>query len=92
MRLLVLAAAFALLPSVSAAASSKEFKKAHDAAVRAACPGQPGAQFASKPGKSLKPRKLGELPPAEAYQAVLRVDGNGCLDPLLVKNRIRKSR
>jgi hypothetical protein len=42
-----------------------------------------------KPGEPLKPRKLGELPPAEAYQSVLRVDGNGCLDPLLVKDRLR---
>ena len=91
MRLIVLAASVAMLPISSAAAPTKDFKKAHDA-VRADCPRPPGSQYAAKPGKPLKPRKLGELPPADAYQAVLRVDGNGCLDPLLVKDRIRRSR
>ena len=38
--------------------------------------------------KRVELRRLGELPPAEAYQAVLRLDGNGCLDPLLVSERI----
>lgn len=27
-------------------------------------------------------RRLGELPPAETYMAVFRVDSKGCLDPL----------
>ena len=34
------------------------------------------------------PRKLGELPPADAYQAVYRLDARGCIDPLLVSERI----
>ena len=30
----------------------------------------------------LKPRKLGELPPAEAYAAVYRLDERGCMVPV----------
>jgi len=37
-------------------------------------------------------RKLGELPPAEAYQAVYRLGADGCIDPLLVSDRIRNTR
>ncbi len=33
-------------------------------------------------------RRLGELPPAEAYHAVLRAGPDGCPDPLLVSERI----
>ena len=32
-------------------------------------------------------KRLGELPPAEAYMAVYRTDANGCLDPLLARDR-----
>jgi hypothetical protein len=32
-------------------------------------------------------KRLGQLPPAEAYMAVLRTDENGCLDPLLARDR-----
>jgi len=34
-------------------------------------------------------RRLGELPPADAYQAVYRLGADGCIDPLLVSDRIR---
>ena len=34
-----------------------------------------------------KLRKLGELPPAEAYMAVYRTDEKGCLDPMLASER-----
>ena len=34
-------------------------------------------------------RRLGELPPADAYQTVYRLDEKGCIDPLLVRDRIR---
>jgi len=37
-------------------------------------------------------RRLDRLPPAQAYQAVYRLDANGCIDPLLVKDRIRPQR
>ena len=36
---------------------------------------------------SLQMKRLGQLPPAEAYMAVLRTDENGCLDPLLARDR-----
>ena len=32
-------------------------------------------------------KRLGQLPPAEAYMAVLRTDEQGCLDPLLARDR-----
>ena len=32
-------------------------------------------------------KRLGDLPPAEAYMAVYRTDENGCLDPLLARDR-----
>ena len=90
MRLIVLVVALLLAPAASAA-DRFGFSKAHGA-MRAGCPAPPGKQYALKPGKPLKPRKLGELPPADAYQAVLRTDNKGCLDPLLVKDRLRQSR
>lgn len=42
--------------------------------------------------RRLTPRKLGELPPAKAYQAVLRAGPDGCPNPLLVSERIGWSR
>lgn len=91
MRLLVPAIALACLSAASVTAQPNDFKKAQGT-LKAGCPAPPGKQYALDPGKPLKPQKLGELPPADAYQAVLRVDGNGCLDPLLVKDRLRRSR
>ena len=38
--------------------------------------------------RSAVPRRLGELPPADAFQAVYRLDARGCIDPLLVSERI----
>jgi hypothetical protein len=32
-------------------------------------------------------KRLGQLPPAEAYMAVYRTDEKGCLDPLLARDR-----
>ena len=32
-------------------------------------------------------KRLGELPPAEAYMAVYRTDEKGCLDPMLASER-----
>ena len=91
MRLVVLVTALTILPAASTAERPTGFAKAHNA-MCAGCPAPPGKQFALKPGEPLKPRKLGELPPAEGYQAVFRTDEKGCLDPLLVKDRLRKSR
>ena len=37
-------------------------------------------------------RRLDQLPPAAAYQAVYRLDADGCIDPLLVSDRVRGQR
>ena len=37
-------------------------------------------------------RKLTDLPPADAYQAVYRLGADGCIDPLLVSERVRGAR
>ena len=50
---------------------------------RADCP-QTTSYYAYREGEPLKPRKLAELPPANAYAAVLRHDGR-CEIPLVVK-------
>lgn len=36
-------------------------------------------------------RRLDRLPKGQAYQAVFRLDANGCIDPLLVSDRIRQN-
>ena len=38
------------------------------------------------------PRKLGELPPADAFHTVYRLDARGCIDPLLVSKRERRDK
>lgn len=40
--------------------------------------------YAYNPGEPVKPYKLGELPPANAYTAVLRHDGR-CEVPLIIR-------
>jgi hypothetical protein len=47
------------------------------------CP-QTASHYAYRPGKPVAPRKLGELPPANMYAAVLRHDGR-CEVPVIVK-------
>ena len=44
------------------------------------------------PDKSPQVKKLTELPPADAYHAVLRLDDNGCLDPVMVGYQYRQGR
>jgi len=41
--------------------------------------------------KPLKPQRLGELPPADAYAAVYRRDERGCMVPVMFRD-IRKPR
>jgi len=53
-------------------------------APQAHCP-RTTSQYAWQRGKALKPKKLNELPPANAYVAVLRIDSNGCEAPIVVK-------
>ena len=37
-------------------------------------------------GKALRPRRLGELPPADAYAAVYRRDERGCVVPVMFRD------
>lgn len=43
--------------------------------------------FAQGDRKTARLRRLGELPPAETFMAVLRTDEKGCLDPMLASER-----
>jgi hypothetical protein len=71
------------------------FAADHDVAVTGVPPGKPAMCLRTSAyvagaetrydGKPLTPRKLTELPPANEYVAVLRVDENGCLAPIVVK-------
>ena len=45
-----------------------------------------GSLAQGEPG-SAQMKRLGDLPPAEAYMAVVRTDEKGCLDPLLARDR-----
>jgi hypothetical protein len=47
---------------------------------------RPGS-YANGPNTPPQLKRLGELPPAEAYMAVLRTDEKGCLNPLLARDR-----
>ena len=42
---------------------------------------------AQGPDQAPQLQRLGQLPPAEAYMAVYRTDADGCLDPLLARDR-----
>ena len=46
------------------------------------CP-KPLAFWGQGPGKATM-RKLNELPPADAFHAVYRMDNDGCIDPVMV--------
>jgi len=47
----------------------------------------------ARPAEPLKPRKLTDLPPAEAYHTGLRSGGpDGCPDPLMVGYQYRSER
>ena len=48
----------------------------------AECP-KPLAFWGQAPGKA-EMRKLNELPPADAFHAVYRMDKDGCVDPVMV--------
>ncbi len=84
MRLLVLAIASSL-PAVAGAAALQGPATAKGAIARSPqeCPRAAG-HYAYTPGEPLRPRKLGELPPANAYASVLRLVGR-CQVPVVVK-------
>ena len=45
--------------------------------------------YAARPGLPARPQKLGELPPANQYLAVLR-SVDGCPEPAIVRTGIRR--
>lgn len=46
----------------------------------------------NKPQAPVRPQKLNELPNANAYKAVIRVDEHGCPKPLIVRYNIGSAR
>ena len=87
MRLLIVA--LAALPLTAATAeppapvggAPKPIKSAQIDAKKQ-CP----KELAHQAGPNMKGefRKLGELPPADAFHAVYRLDSQGCIDPVMV--------
>ncbi|MFL6776967.1 MAG: hypothetical protein ACJ8FN_11310 [Sphingomicrobium sp.] len=83
---LLLVAMFALMPASAGAVALQNVPRGIDSAssLLAKCK-QVGAQhYAYRDGKKLKPRKLTELPPANAYIAIVRNDGV-CEVPVIVR-------
>lgn len=96
MRILILAAGPLLLANASAAAPARQ-ETGLTAPARAVSPYPSNCprdltQWIRRDGEPLKPRKLAELPPAEAYHTVLRAGPDGCPDPLLVRDQHRQKR
>jgi hypothetical protein len=67
-------------PLAGAAAEPPAFKQ-RPLGAKAQCPTLL-VHKADPPRAELK--KLNELPPADAFHAVYRLDGNGCIDPVMV--------
>ena len=71
-------------------APSGELAAAPQPAVRTAlnpaCPDDPAAHLA-RSRKDGQVRKLGELPPADAYAAVYRRGPDGCMIPVMYRER-----
>lgn len=85
MRLVFLASAAALAATQTAAAP---LPRADPARLVSPVPRTCERIGSTARGEDRRPqaRRLGELPPAEAYMAVYRRDSRGCLDPLLARD------
>ena len=83
---LLLAAVIALLSTSASAAALQTAPAAKDPALEAVakCKQTSAHYFAYRDGKPLKPHKLTELPPANAYVAIVRNDGR-CEVPVIVR-------
>ena len=83
MRFLV--AAFAALP-LTAAAAEPNGAAQHPIRFVQATPDQqcPKPLLHREPGAGAQMKKLNELPPADAFHAVYRLDDKGCVDPVMV--------
>jgi hypothetical protein len=86
-RYLLIVPAFALLGA--APATQTKGPQAQPTRVISPVPGTCAKIGSYAQGEQVPPqlKRLGELPPAEAYMAVYRTDANGCLDPLLARDR-----
>lgn len=86
MRFLV--AAFAALPLTAAAAepASAPAPRQHPIRFVQATPDVqcPKPLLHREPGAGAQMKKLNELPPADAFHAVYRLDDKGCVDPVMV--------
>ena len=87
MRFLI--AACAALPLTGAAAETAQAPSAPQHAIRfvQATPDEQCPRplvHRDGPRRGGEMRKLGELPPADAYHAVYRLDDKGCVDPVMV--------
>ena len=79
MRMLLIAG---LLIAAPLAAAPAKFEP-----PKADCPSTMAVHHTVERGKAVKPRKLGELPPANQYAAVYRRIG-GCEAPLVVRYKV----
>ena len=85
MRSIILALSVTSLAATGAAAAPRSGA----AAGEPRCVNDPTKQLA-RPGKSAQLRKLTELPPADAYLAVLRRGTDGCIVPIKMNYRYGK--
>ena len=81
---LLLVALIALVPESAGAVALQNAPSAKEAVSLAKCKQVGAHDYAYRAGKPLKPQKLTELPPANAYIAIVRNDGR-CEVPVIVK-------
>ena len=83
---LLLAAVLTLLPAIAGAAALQNAPAEKDPALEAVanCKQASAHYYAYRDGKPLRPHKLIELPPANAYIAIVRNDGR-CEIPVIVR-------
>ena len=78
--------AFALLGIAPAGELAAAPQPAGRTALNPSCPDNPAAHLARE-RKDGQFRKLGELPPADAYAAVYRRGPDGCMIPVMYRER-----
>ena len=83
---LLLVALIALMPAGAGAAALENAPSAKDSAATHPdkCKQTGAHYYAYREGEPLKPKKLTELPPANAYIAIVRNDGR-CEVPVIVR-------
>jgi hypothetical protein len=84
---LLLVALIALIPASAGAAAAQTTPSAKDSVAITKCKQVSAHYYAYRDGKPLKPHKLTELPPANAYIAIVRNDGR-CEVPVIVRYKM----